>query len=99
MALQIDKSISMMDIGVLFMAASAMIASYTTQENNVSFAEKDRARIETKFDQQIHELDEETVREIQELRQDVEVIRVESAKGRQRIEDKLDRLIERELSE
>ena len=101
MPLKMTNEVSWMDvfaIGSMVVGGTAFIFSYGTNiaENTlaVQSAQNDIARVERKVDQENGKIIDLIEKQTVEMR----VIRQESEAGRIRIEDKLDKIIDRELT-
>lgn len=100
MPLKMTNEISVMDIvaiGGLMLGGAAVIFGYGTEiaENAIAIegAQHDIARVENKLDTENSKIMDALKLQTVEMR----IIRQESEAGRMRIEDKLDKIIEREL--
>ena len=104
MAFQFDNRVSWMDvIAIAGAGMTALTVIFGVQSdvemNSARITEVDR-RLETEVKRLSGDLESQNrtiIREIEGIESEIKEIRSESAVGRQRIEEKLDRLIERQL--
>ena len=113
MPFNIDTRVSLMDViaigGALFAGYKVMFDVGSGVEMNaqqIAQNHKDIGGMKAEMRREVDRLEsnvggieEQIAEQFQLINQEVKETRLESAAGRQRIEDKLDRLIERELSQ
>lgn len=101
MPLNFDGKVSVMDIFAIGIGAATALSvffgvSTDVSENAIEIAHN-RANL-TRIERTAKENDSQILEQLRENKQAVKEIRTESAAGRKDILDKLDKLIERELS-
>ena len=95
--MQLDNRISWMDIvAIAGMALTGVMVFFDVKED-VSLNAQKIEDVATTLTEDIERIESESDQDREEILEAVHQIRDESAAGQRRLEDKLDRLIEREL--
>lgn len=99
MGIQLDNRVSWVDIvAIAGMLLTGSLVFFDVKEDVALNAQK-ITTVEAELTEEIERVEKEADKDREEILEAVNETRKESAAGRQRIEDKLDRLIERKLDE
>lgn len=97
--MQLDNRVSWVDIvAIAGMLLTGSLVFFDVKED-VALNSQKITSVETELTEEIKRVEMEADKDREEILEAVNETRKESAAGRQRIEDKLDRLIERKLDE
>ena len=106
MAFNFDNRISWADVVAILTGLGVLATVVFGVQTDVELNTKEIQTTKEAFAREIKRVDDsankdrhEILQRLDETKTSMEVIRTESASGRQRIEDKIDRLIERELNQ
>ena len=106
MAIQFDNRISWMDVIAIAGIGATAIGVVFGVQSDVEFNAKEIVEVKTEMRREFERVQDDANKDRDEIldrleatAETMETIRVESASGRKSIEEKIDRLIERELKQ